>query len=74
MKTPWWFLSQNLMAWILIPVSWVYFLFGKIIFLFRKKIHLFQDVLLFVLEIYWLVVSAKRQLFVQSQIILMHQL
>ena len=37
MKTPWWFLSQNLMAWILIPVSWVYFLFGKIIFLFRKK-------------------------------------
>ena len=37
MKTPWWFLSQNLMAWILIPVSWIYYLFGKIVFSFRKK-------------------------------------
>ena len=25
------------MAWILIPVSWVYYLFGKIVFLLRKK-------------------------------------
>lgn len=37
MKTPRWFLSQNLIAWILIPVSWVYYLVGRVVFLFRKK-------------------------------------
>ena len=37
MKTPWWFLSKNLMAWILIPVSWIYYLFGNVVFLLRKR-------------------------------------
>lgn len=37
MKTPWWFLSQNLMAWLLVPVSWIYYVFSKIVFFVRKK-------------------------------------
>lgn len=37
MKTPWWFLSKNLMAFILVPVSWVYYLIGRIVFGVRKK-------------------------------------
>lgn len=37
MKTPWWFLSKNLMAFILVPVSWVYYLIGRIVFWVRKK-------------------------------------
>lgn len=37
MKTPGWFLSKNLMAWILLPVSWVYYAVGKIVFWIRKK-------------------------------------
>ena len=37
MKTPWWFLSKNLMAFILVPVSWVYYLIGRIVFWARKK-------------------------------------
>ena len=37
MKTPWWFLSKNLMAFILVPVSWIYYLIGRIVFGVRKK-------------------------------------
>ena len=36
MKTPWWFLTKNPVAILLVPVSWVYFLIGRIVFLFRK--------------------------------------
>lgn len=37
MKTPWWFFSKNLMAWILVPVSWVYYLIGRVVYAFRAK-------------------------------------
>lgn len=36
MKTPFWFLKQNPIAWLLIPFSVVYYFFGRIVFLFRK--------------------------------------
>ncbi|MBR5153684.1 MAG: tetraacyldisaccharide 4'-kinase [Alphaproteobacteria bacterium] len=36
MKTPWWFLTKNPVAILLLPVSWVYFFVGRIVFLFRK--------------------------------------
>jgi tetraacyldisaccharide 4'-kinase len=37
MKTPWWFLSKNLMAWILLPVSWLYYLVGQVVYFVRAK-------------------------------------
>ena len=37
MKTPWWFLSKNLMAILLLPLSWVYSCVSKIVFFMRKK-------------------------------------
>ncbi len=37
MKTPWWFLSKNLVAWMLVPVSWIYYLVGRVVYVFRKK-------------------------------------
>ena len=36
MKTPKWFLKKSPMAFILMPVSWVYYLFGWIVFKFRS--------------------------------------
>ncbi len=36
MKTPFWFLKQNPIAWLLIPFSVVYYFFGRIVFGFRK--------------------------------------
>ena len=36
MKTPFWFLKQNPIAWLLIPFSVVYYFFGRIVFWFRK--------------------------------------
>ena len=36
MKTPWWFLHKTPLAFILVPVSWIYYLFSKIVFVFRK--------------------------------------
>ena len=35
MKTPWWFLKQNPVAWLLIPISWVYYLVGRIVAVWR---------------------------------------
>ena len=35
MKTPWWFLKQNPVAWLLIPISWVYYLVGRIVAMWR---------------------------------------
>ncbi len=35
MKTPWWFLKQNPVAWLLIPISWVYYLVGRIVVMWR---------------------------------------
>ena len=32
MKTPKWFLKKNLFAILLLPVSWVYYLFSRIVF------------------------------------------
>ncbi len=36
MKTPWWFLHKTPLAWLLVPVSWIYYLFGRLVFMFRK--------------------------------------
>ncbi len=36
MKTPWWFLHKNPLAFLLLPISWVYFFIGRIVFSFRK--------------------------------------
>lgn len=36
MKTPWWFLHKTPIAFLLLPVSWVYYLISRIVFLFRK--------------------------------------
>ena len=36
MKTPWWFLHKTPLAWILIPVSWLYYLIGRVVYVFRK--------------------------------------
>ena len=36
MKTPWWFLHKTPLAFILLPVSWVYYLFSRLIYAFRK--------------------------------------
>lgn len=36
MKTPRWFLKKNLLAFLLMPVSWVYFCVSKIVFMFRS--------------------------------------
>lgn len=35
MKTPWWFMHKTPLAIILLPVSWVYYLFSRIVYLFR---------------------------------------
>ena len=37
MKTPWWFLSKNLVAILLLPLSWVYYCISSFIFFWRKK-------------------------------------
>ena len=36
MKTPWWFLSKNPFAILLLPISWVYYLVGRMVFLVRS--------------------------------------
>ncbi|MBP3340682.1 MAG: tetraacyldisaccharide 4'-kinase [Alphaproteobacteria bacterium] len=36
MKTPWWFLSKNPFAILLVPISWVYYLVGRMVFLGRS--------------------------------------
>lgn len=36
MKTPWWFLSKNPFAILLVPISWVYYLVGRMVFLLRS--------------------------------------
>ncbi len=36
MKTPWWFLSKNPVALLLVPVSWVYYLVGRVVYAVRK--------------------------------------
>ncbi len=36
MKTPFWFLSKNPVAWLLVPVSVIYYMFGRIVFWFRS--------------------------------------
>lgn len=36
MKTPWWFLSKNPFAVLLVPISWVYYLVGRMVFLVRS--------------------------------------
>lgn len=37
MKTPFWFLKQNPIAWLLIPVSVVYYVAGRVVWFFRKR-------------------------------------
>ena len=36
MKTPWWFLHKTPLAFLLVPVSWIYYLIGRVVYLFRK--------------------------------------
>ena len=36
MTTPWWFLSKNPFAILLVPISWVYYLVGRMVFLVRS--------------------------------------
>lgn len=36
MKTPWWFLHKTPIAFLLYPISWVYYLIGRVVYLFRK--------------------------------------
>lgn len=36
MKTPWWFLHKTLLAFLLLPVSWVYYFFSVIVYNLRK--------------------------------------
>ena len=36
MKTPWWFMHKTPLAFILLPVSWVYYLIGRVVYMFRK--------------------------------------
>lgn len=36
MKTPWWFLHKTPLAFILLPVSWIYYIASRIVYMFRK--------------------------------------
>lgn len=36
MKTPWWFLSKNPVALLLVPVSWIYYFVGRFVYWVRK--------------------------------------
>lgn len=36
MKTPWWFLHKTLLAFLLLPVSWVYYFITRLVYIFRK--------------------------------------
>ena len=36
MKTPWWFLHKTPLAFLLLPVSWIYYLVGRCVYLLRK--------------------------------------
>lgn len=36
MKTPWWFLHKTPLAFLLLPISWVYYFFTRVVYLFRK--------------------------------------
>ena len=36
MKTPWWFLHKTPLAFLLLPISWVYYFFVRVVYLFRK--------------------------------------
>lgn len=36
MKTPWWFLHKTPLAFLLLPISWVYYFFARVVYLFRK--------------------------------------
>ena len=36
MKTPWWFLKITPLSFILLPVSWVYYLLGRVVFMVRS--------------------------------------
>ncbi len=36
MKTPWWFLSKNPVALMLVPVSWIYYAVGQVVFGLRR--------------------------------------
>ena len=36
MRTPWWFLHKTPLAFLLVPFSWVYYLFSRLVFSVRK--------------------------------------
>ena len=36
MKTPWWFLHKTPLAFLLLPLSWIYYVFSRTVFLWRR--------------------------------------
>lgn len=36
MKTPWWFLHKTPLAFLLLPISWIYYFIGRVVYMFRK--------------------------------------
>ena len=36
MKTPWWFLHKTPLAFLMVPLSWVYYFISRLVYLFRK--------------------------------------
>ncbi len=36
MKTPWWFMRKTPLAFLLVPVSWIYYLAGRVVYFFRR--------------------------------------
>ena len=36
MKTPWWFLHKTPLAFLLLPVAWIYYFVGRIVYFFRR--------------------------------------
>ena len=35
MKTPWWFLHKTLLAFLLLPVSWIYYIVSRLVYVWR---------------------------------------
>lgn len=38
MKTPWWFMRRGPMAWLLVPVSWIYYLLSRMVYGMRRLV------------------------------------
>ena len=38
MKTPWWFLHKTLLAFLLLPIAWIYYLASRMVFNWRRMV------------------------------------